>query len=207
MVAFIGGAMLAPLAARGQWVTSPAWTIFAPSPDVSFAISTDGTTYSTRQIIVVRYRIMNVANRALYVPRNRQERCPTVEAHVMVWLEDPAGRYSASSSGMINTTKNGIGEFSCTGSEPRETLTERMSREAVLLAPGEHIDGNLLVSGPSGPALPNGLPTGGYRIEAILYGWTYEQFTEAEIAELAKMQHPFLRGETPASVAVTLTRW
>jgi hypothetical protein len=38
-----------------------------------------------------------------------------------------------------------------------------------------------------------------------LYGWAEEKFTDAEKSELARMPHPFLRGEIPNSVRITLT--
>jgi hypothetical protein len=49
------------------------------------------------------------------------------------------------------------------------------------------------------------LPPGTYRIEATLYGWSYEKFTESQRMELAKMGNPFVRGELPASLPITLT--
>ena len=49
-----------------------------------------------------------------------------------------------------------------------------------------------------------GLPDGEYRIEANLSGWTQEQFTDAELSELARLAHPLMRGEIPASVRIRL---
>ena len=76
-----------------------------------------------------------------------------------------------------------------------------MSKEAVLLKPGEHLDGTFQLD----TTLFGGLKPGAYRIEAGLSGWEEEKFTDAERSELARMRIPFLRGEVPASVRTTLT--
>ena len=70
-----------------------------------------------------------------------------------------------------------------------------------MLKLGEHLDGTLHLD----TALFGGLKPGAYRIEANLSGWTQEQFTDAEPSELARLAHPFLRGEIPASVRMRLT--
>jgi hypothetical protein len=78
-----------------------------------------------------------------------------------------------------------------------------MSKEAVLLNPGEQLDGTAPLVKPMGG---EGFPPGAYRIEAILHGWSYDRFSEAERTALEKMGHPFLSGEVPASMRITLTR-
>ena len=184
---------LAKLGVHAQWVNSPAWTTFVPATAVSFAISTDQNNYSVQEHITLKYRIVNISNHALYVPRAWAEGCPTVTLHVSSWFEDGIGRRSGS----------GIGS-SCgfTPNTLAPTVTERMNKEAVLLMPGEHVDGTapLVI-----PTSRDGFPPGAYRIEAILSGWNYDRFTEAERLELATIGNPFLRGEIPASVRVTLT--
>jgi len=77
-----------------------------------------------------------------------------------------------------------------------------MNKEAVLLKPGEHLDGTFRL----GTSLFGGLQPGTYRIEAELTGWTGEQFTDAEWLELGRMASPFLRGKVPAPVRITLLR-
>jgi hypothetical protein len=77
-----------------------------------------------------------------------------------------------------------------------------MSREASLLKLGEHLDGTVQMSA----AMDQGIRPGAYRIEATLYGWRYEDFANAERTELMKMGNPFLRGEAPASMRMTLTK-
>ena len=75
-----------------------------------------------------------------------------------------------------------------------------MSKEAVLLKPGEHLDGTFLL----GPKL-FGLKPGAYRVEAGVTGWVEEKFTDAERSELARMVGPFMRGEVSDSIRITLT--
>jgi len=77
-----------------------------------------------------------------------------------------------------------------------------MRKEAVLLKPGEHLDGTLRLD----TKLFGGLKPGAYRIEAALSGWTEEKFSDAERSELARMGSPFLRGEVPDSVRIKLTQ-
>jgi hypothetical protein len=75
-----------------------------------------------------------------------------------------------------------------------------MKKEAVLLKPGEHLDGTFRL----GTTLFGGLKPGAYRIEATLSGWTEEKFSGAERSELAQMGSPFLRGDVPDSVRIKL---
>jgi hypothetical protein len=74
-----------------------------------------------------------------------------------------------------------------------------MNKEAVLLKPGEHYE--LTKSVP----IPTGVPPGEYRVEAILIGWDFTRYDAEELTELAKIGNPFLRGEIPGSIRVTLT--
>ena len=90
---------------------------------------------------------------------------------------------------------------SCSESSNPKTVSKRMNKEAVLLKPGEHLDGILRLD----TKLFSGLKPGVYRIEAVLWSWRDEKFTDAERSELARMGHPFLRGEVPNSTSVTLT--
>jgi hypothetical protein len=75
-----------------------------------------------------------------------------------------------------------------------------MGKEAVLLRPGEHLDGTLEMD----TSLFGGLKPGTYRVEAVLWSWREEKFTDGEQMELGKMAHPFFRGEVPSSIRVTL---
>ena len=75
-----------------------------------------------------------------------------------------------------------------------------MTKEAMLLKPGEHLEGTFLLD----PKL-FGLKPGNYRVEAGLTGWDEEKFTTAELSELARMGRRFMRGEIGDSLRITLT--
>jgi hypothetical protein len=172
----------------GQWIlNNPAFTTFVPATAVSVEILTDRNNFSVREPISMKLRIVNVSNRPIYVPRTATVGCPTVTLHVDAGLEDSTGRRTGRGSGA-----------SCAGSY-NPTVTQRMNREAVLLKPDEHFDLTTTVP------IPMGVPPGAYRLEAILYGWNLTRFTEEEMMELAKFGNPFLRGEVPVSMRVTLT--
>ena len=48
------------------------------------------------------------------------------------------------------------------------------------------------------------LTPGAYRIEAVLYGWRNDQFSDAERTELERLSAPILSGEVPASESINL---
>lgn len=171
-----------------QWAQSPAWTTFAPMNDVSFAVSTERQSYAIHDAITAQYRIVNVSSRSVYVPRHLLEGCPTVVPHVSIWLENDRGQHS--SFGYAASCAGTMGAH--------ESVGERMSREAILLAPGEHYEG------PAPVFVPPDATPGAYRIEATVYGWNPDNLSEADRVELGRMVHPFLRGEAPVSIAVEL---
>jgi hypothetical protein len=180
---------------RAQWASNLASRVFAPANDVSFTISTERSNYGHREQIAVKYRIVNISNGPLYVPRGDETKAcldpdgPSL--HILAWFENNAGKHSI----------HGYG-FSCAhGSEAPPTLTERMNKVAALLHPGERFDGAVRLD----PTMSDGLPPGPYRIEATLYGWSSDKFTDAEWVELEKMGSPFMSGEVPASLRITLT--
>jgi hypothetical protein len=74
-----------------------------------------------------------------------------------------------------------------------------MRREAQLLKSGDRISNTTTLG-------TKGLTPGDYRVEAVFYGWRPEDFSDADLAELAKFGSPFLRGEVPASGRITLIR-
>jgi len=76
-----------------------------------------------------------------------------------------------------------------------------MSIEAVLLKPGEHLDGTFRLD----TKLFGGLKPGAYRIEAAISGWTEAKFSEAERSELSQMASPFMTGDVPDATSITLT--
>lgn len=178
-----------PARARGQAATNSAWTIFAPANDVSFTISTPRPKYGVHNQISLNYRIANIGNRPLYVPKTWQPTCLTA-LHVQAWFENSEGRYFVGGYGMSCP----IGSTTV-----YPTLVERMNNEAVLIKPGEHFDGSL----PLDPAMFH-LTPGGYLIEATMYGWKSDQLSDAQQAELAKLGSPFLSGEIPATLHIQL---
>ena len=162
--------------------------VFVPANDVSFTISTQRHDYRSGDRFTLMYRITNVSNAPLYVPRGQWEVTCPASPHVWAWFEDSSGRHF-------------IPGYAGSCSESPKTVTERMSKEAILLKPGEHLDGTLEMD----TSLFGGLKPGNYRIEAVLWSWRDERFTEGERTELGRMGHPFLRGEVPSSIKVTLT--
>jgi hypothetical protein len=162
---------------------------FVPANDVSFTISPERTSYRAGEQITLKYRITNVSSGRLYAPREWEAKCPG-GPHVWAWFESSSGQHFV--PGYAGSCLSGT-------DSKADTVIERMSQEAVLLRPGEHLDGTLRLD----TALFR-LKPGSYRIEAILYGWTEEKFTAAERSDLARMAIPFLRGEVPVSVRITL---
>jgi hypothetical protein len=165
-------------------------TVFTPANDVLFTLSPVKDKFGVGGKIAVNYRIENVSNHSLYVPRGWESTaCLNIgPPHVWAWFENNAGEHFEPGYGV-----------SCAGTPGvTPTLTERMTKGTVLVRPGEHVDGTLELSFPLSP--------GAYRFEAVLRGWKGDEFSEAELAELAKMGSPFLRGEVPASIRITLAR-
>jgi hypothetical protein len=163
---------------------------FVPANDVSFTISPQRTSCRAGEQVTLKYRVTNVSNGRLYAPREWEAKCPG-GPHVWAWFENSSGQHFV--PGYAGSC------LSSPGTNP-ETVIERMSQEAVLLRPGEHLDGTFrLDTGLFGHLKPRVC-----RIEAILYGWTEEKFTNAERSDLARMAIPFLRGEVPVSVRITL---
>ena len=175
----IGCALFAPsLLAQGD--------TFVPANDVSFVISAERRGYKAGEPITLKYRVTNVSYAPLCVPREWEATCPAAP-HVWAWFEDSSGKHF-------------VPGYAGSCSSSPKTVSERMSKEAVLLKPSEHLDGTLRLE----TKLFGGLKPGAYWIEAVLSGWAEEKFTDAERKDLARMGSPFLRGEVPSSTNVTL---
>jgi hypothetical protein len=160
---------------------------FVPASDVSFRISTDRSRYRAGEPITLKYKIKNISNAALYIPRKWEVTCPA-SPHLWAWFEDSSGRHFVPGYG-----------GSC--SSGPKTIGERMSKEAVLLKPGEYVDGTFRLD----TKLFDGLKPGAYRIEVALSGWTEEKFSDAERSDLSQMFCPFMKGEVSDFTSITLT--
>jgi hypothetical protein len=160
--------------------------LFVSTSNVTFQISSQKKSYEVDDVVLLNYRITNTSNTPLYVPREWEATCPTVP-HIWAWFEDHSGNHL-------------VPDFPTDCRPTKDTFQERMSKEAVLLKPGESSDGQLRLD----PKLFH-LVAGRYRVEAALTGWHQEKFTAQEHVDLEKLGHPFVTGEVPASLTVILT--
>jgi hypothetical protein len=160
--------------------------LFVSSANVTFRISSEKQSYEVDDEVLLDYRITNVGNVPLYVPREWEATCPTVP-HIWAWFEDSSGNH---------LVPNYAGDCM----PKKQTLSERMSKEAVLLKPGEHLDGPLRLDPKAFHLRP-----GRYRVEAAMTGWAEQKFSAEERGELEKMGHPLVTGEAPDSLTVILT--
>ena len=162
--------------------------VFVPANDVSFTIATEHRKYQTGAQIIVRYEITNISKGSVYVPREWDVKCPA-SPHIWVWFENGAGQHF-------------IPGYAGDCFPSKQTIVERMKQEAVLLKPGQRLQGHLSME----TNLFGGLEPGAYRIEAALYGWNERDFDEQQRNELKKMPASFMRGEVPASAHIMLIR-
>jgi hypothetical protein len=161
--------------------------VFVPVNDIQFTISTGKKDYGRRERIAVKYRILNASRRPLYVPRKWEVKCPA-NPHVWAWFEDSSGTHFTPGYG-----------GSCIPASFPNGIDERISKEAILLQPGEHVEDSLDLD----PSMFR-LPPGAYRIEAVLYGWKENEFSGAQRIELERLGAPFVFGEARANTSVIL---
>jgi hypothetical protein len=165
--------------------------VFVLANDVSFTIFPGHRSYKIGERIGFVYRIRNMSHAEVFVPRLVWSgACPGITPpHVWAGLEDPSGKHYFPGYG---------GE--CLGSSKID-VREQMQKEAVLLKPGAVFQNSfqLETSMFVGKLMP-----GEYRLEATLYGWRDNDFTQAERAILTTFGHPFLIGERPASTTIKL---
>ena len=161
--------------------------LFVPSSNVTFQISSEEKNYEVDEVVLLNYRITNTSNAPLYVPREWEATCPTVP-HIWAWFEDHSGNHL-------------VPDFPSDCRPTKDTIQERMSKEAVLLKPGESIDGQLRLD----PKLFH-LVAGRYRVEAALTGWHEEKFTAQEQRTISKKWAiPSSPAKSPPSLTVILT--
>src|ERR1700744_3713214 len=135
--------------------------LFVSSANITFHISREEKSYGADEDVRLNYQITNVSKAALYVPEEWEATCPPVP-HIWVWFLDSSGNHlSAGYAGDCSPLKN--------------TIQERMSKEAVLLKPGESTYGPLRLF----PKMFH-LGPGRYRVEASVTGWHPEKFTAGE---------------------------
>jgi hypothetical protein len=164
--------------------------VFVPANDVSLSILTPQKQYKAGEMVVLSYRITNISNAPLYVPRAWEAKCPSRQ-HFSVWFENEAGEHLFT----------GYIAGNCIPAEGPKTVINRMTKEAVLLRPSEYLEGKY----PINTATFDFLKPGTYRFEALLSCWQQEEFTPQDQGELAEMKWPFVRGDVPASIKIVLT--
>ena len=160
--------------------------VFVSSASVSFRIFTEKQSYEADDEVQLEYRITNISNAPLYVPLQWAATCPTVP-HIWGWFEDSSGNHLVPDS-----TRDCV--------QKKQSIQERMTKEAVLLKPGEHISGLLRLDPKSFH-----LAAGRYRVQASMTGWAEETFSAEERGELEKLGHPFVTGEAPDSLTIIIT--
>lgn len=163
---------------------------FVHSNDVLFTVRTDHKEYSIGDQIVLQYTIKNVSKSAYYVPRRQWDTKCGNPPHLWSRLEDSSGKHYE--PGYMG---------SCIGPSLM-SISERMSKDAFLLKPGQKISGSYSFDS---KIFANSLQPGAYRLEAVLDGWN-ESFNKSELSELAKFRAPFLSGESVASTEVEFGR-
>ncbi len=159
---------------------------FAPANDVAFTIGPEHDTYRIGEQIILKYQITNVSNGNVFVPREWSVTCPA-SPHIWAWFESGSGKHL-------------IPGYAGDCSPVKQTIMERMKREAFLLKPRQRVEGHISLE----TKIFGEMKPGSYRIEAVLYGWDDKGFDQADQSRLQKMGAPFLRGEVPASSHVNL---
>ena len=131
----------------------------------------------------MKYEIVNISNGAVYVPRDWDAQCPATP-HIWAWFESSSGKHF-------------IPGYAGSCSPFAQTLTTRIQKEAVVLKPGERLEGTVRMD----TTLFGGLKPGAYRLEATLSGWKENDFSPAQQSDLAEMGAAFIRGEVSALLA------
>lgn len=162
--------------------------VFCPATAVSLTFSMERRDLHLGQNIIVNYRITNISAHSLFIPLEWSETCPSWP-HVGAWLENRQG-------------KSFVGGYAgdCSPEINSESVSERISKEAVLLKPSEHREGSITLR----TRLLGGLRPGIYRIRVVVRGWMNKDFSQKQWSELAGMNAPLLTGQIAASASVRL---
>ena len=167
---------------------------FAHGNDVSFSISTQQKRYEIGEQITVSYKIKNVGNGPLFVPRSQWDTACSEPPHLWALLENSAGNHFE--FGFIG---GGLGAKDC----DKLSVSEWLKKDAVLLKPQQAVSGAFVFQFPRG-SFTQKLKPGIYRLEALLYGWNVP-FTESQRRELDTIPGPLLVGEANATTQIELT--
>ena len=169
------------VATSGLLLTAVAFSqkdTFVPANDISFTVTTERSMYRVGEQIDLKYEIVNISNAAVYIPREWDAQCPS-KPHIWAWFETSSGKHL-------------IPGYAGSCSASPQTLTERMNKEAVLLKPGERLEGAVKMD-----TTLFSLKSGSYRLEATLSGWNENEFSPVQQSEMTKMGAPFIRGAFP----------
>jgi hypothetical protein len=167
---------------------------FAHGNDVSFSISTQQKRYEIGEQITVSYKIKNVGNGPLFVPRAQWDTACSEPPHLWALLESSSGQHFE--PGFIG---RGLGAKECN----RLGVSEWLKQDAVLLKPQQSVSGTFTFQFPRGRFVQE-LKPGIYRLEALLYGWN-APFTESQRRELDTIPGCLLVGEANATTQIELT--
>jgi len=146
-----------------------------------FTISTERRSYRAGEQITLKYRVTNILNAFLYVPREWEVQC-LGGPHVWAWFENSSGQHFVPGYG-----------GSCSPSSNSQTVSASMRKEAAVLNPGEHLDGRLQMD----TTLFGGWQPGACRIQAVLSGWVKEKFTGAERFRTSADARHLIAGRSP----------
>jgi hypothetical protein len=184
--------LVATTALGGHQAASPSVDVFAPPRDLSFTISIDRSSYSASGATIrVAYRLENVSNAAILVPREFKDTgCtdPEHRPHLEAWLEDARGQSSRMGYG---------GSCGSTPGAPPPTTAEVLSKLATRLESRGRADGVLQIELPL-----HAVTAGQYHLVATLSGWKDKTFPSADLSNLGAR---ILHGDLKAVKNVTLT--
>ena len=184
------GVILIPVLLQAAWAQSP----FAHGNDVSFSISTQQKQYEIGEQITVSYKIKNVGNGPLFVPRSQWDTACSEPPHLWALLESSSGKHFE--PGFIG---GGLGAKECS----TLSVSEWLKKDAVLLKPQQSVSGAFVFQFPRGRFMQE-LKPGIYRLEALLYGWNVA-FTESQRKQLDAISGALFVGEANATTQIELT--
>jgi hypothetical protein len=190
-------ALIAAVSLSGRVASTQDAAVPAPATapsNITLVASTARPTYTLRDTIPVTYQVTNIGKAPIYIPKGFEATaCLNLAraAYIFAWLDDAGGRRSSAGYGS-----------SCAMSIPpvRLSLSEKLSRGAMLLAPGDRQDGALQV------ALHPLAVAGRANLGIDLHAWATSDFDAVERAQLKSQGVVLLDRDVTTTVAVTLTQ-